>query len=82
MVDWLQHINLPFRLVLTKADKLSRNKQQKQVNAIADSLGVPKGILTPTSAETGLGVKDLWREIQTAYENDKHFAGPAPSQDS
>ena len=32
MIEWLKHNNLPFTIVLTKMDKISKSKQRHQVN--------------------------------------------------
>ena len=32
MIDWLNHNNLPFVVILTKIDKISKNKQTQQLN--------------------------------------------------
>ena len=37
---WLEHFNIARILVITKADKLSKNKRMKQVNHIIQTLGV------------------------------------------
>jgi len=60
MVSFLQQADLPFCVVLTKADKLSRQQQLKQTAAIKRQLRLDKE--TPvivTSAESGLGVDEL-----------------------
>jgi len=71
MLLWLQHQQLPFRILLTKADKLSKNKVYSQQARIAKILGVPRTDLIPTSAMSAMGVKETWREINQAYEDAK-----------
>ncbi len=63
-IDWLHHCDIPTILVLTKADKLSRTKQKKQVTAISKELAVTGSNLILFSAKTGLGTEKLWDAIE------------------
>ncbi|HSE48351.1 MAG TPA: ribosome biogenesis GTP-binding protein YihA/YsxC [Terriglobales bacterium] len=64
LVRWLQQHQRPFLMVATKADRLSGNKLRKSLRDLEDAHEV-EGIL-PVSAETGGGLKELWREIRGA----------------
>lgn len=66
MIGYLKDEGLPFVVALTKADKLSRPKQQKQVAALGKALGVSRDQMVVTSAETGLGIDELRRRIEEA----------------
>ena len=66
MMEFLQEEELPFVVALTKADKLSRPKQQSQVARLSKQLGVPREQMVVTSAETGLGIDELRRRIEDA----------------
>ncbi len=66
MLDFLKEEGLPFVVALTKADKLSRPKQQKQMALLSKQLGVPKDQMVVTSAETGLGIDEIRRRIEDA----------------
>lgn len=66
MIGYLKDEELPFVVALTKADKLSRPKQQKQVAALSKALGVTRDQMVVTSAETGLGIDELRRRIEDA----------------
>lgn len=60
MVSFLQESDLPYAIVFTKGDKLSRSKCNAQAAALRKQLGVREG--TPwvvTSAEKGTGIPDL-----------------------
>jgi GTP-binding protein len=61
--DWLLHYHLPFKVLLTKSDKLSRNKAANQVNRHSRLLEVPRSDIILSSAETGLGVNTIWKSI-------------------
>lgn len=66
MIGFLKDEELPFVVALTKADKLSRPKQQKQMAALGKALGVSRDQMVVTSAETGLGIDELRRRIEEA----------------
>lgn len=66
MLAFLQEEELPYVVALTKADKLSRPKQQKQMALLSKQLGVPRDQMIVTSAETGLGIDELRRRIEDA----------------
>ena len=63
MFDWLAHYGIPVVPVLTKADKLSKTKQKKQLKATAGTLDIPEQELILFSAKNRLGKKDLWRRM-------------------
>ncbi|WDN89568.1 GTP-binding protein [Desulfosarcina sp. BuS5] len=63
-INWLNHYDIPAILVLTKADKLSKTKQIKQILAISKTLSMDKGDLVLFSAKTNLGNERLRNEIE------------------
>jgi GTP-binding protein len=71
LIGWLQCYRLPFLIVLTKIDKVSRNELAARQRLIGKDLELP-----PTSqpisfsAKTGEGKEILWREIikATAFD--------------
>jgi GTP-binding protein len=63
-LQWLREKGLPALLVVTKADKLSKSRQNARQKAVADALSVPTETLIRFSAKTALGRDALWREIQ------------------
>lgn len=65
-IDWLQLYGRTPILVLTKADKLSKTKQKKQIQAISAALGVDETILLLFSAKTRLGKATVWSAIEKA----------------
>ncbi len=75
MVDTLKSSGRPFLLVLTKADKLSRGKLDRQVSRLEEEGHLADLPYLPFSSETGLGRGDLlqWVGEVTAVE-----AAPAP----
>ena len=63
-MDWLRHYQIPFILVLTKADKLSNNKIRQQFPQAAQILGVGAEELILFSAKTRKGLEVLWKRIE------------------
>jgi GTP-binding protein len=67
LIGWLKHYEIPVILVLTKIDKLSKNKCRNRYKLIRDALGMPadsEPVLF--SSVTGEGRDILWREIEKA----------------
>ncbi|TMW71619.1 ribosome biogenesis GTP-binding protein YihA/YsxC [Alteribacter natronophilus] len=67
MYDWLKHHEQKVIVVATKADKISKGKQQKNLAVIKRDLDVaPDDPVILFSSETGLGKDKAWREISDA----------------
>ena len=64
LIDWLKHHSIASIPVLTKADKLSKTKQEKQGAAVADALAMDRSDLILFSAKSRLGKEDLWQAIE------------------
>jgi GTP-binding protein len=61
MRDWLAQADVPYLVVLTKADKLSRNELARSAHSAKQVF--PQVEVIPFSAATHLGVPDVWRAI-------------------
>lgn len=70
MLQFLTSNQIPFIVALTKADKLSKAKQNSQANALAKQFGIDRMALVITSSETGQGIDELKRFIAQAVEID------------
>ena len=68
LADWLAHYHISLVTVLTKADKLSRTKQQSQKRIIAEALSASTESLILFSAKTRLGREQVWQAIQDLLE--------------
>lgn len=66
MVDFLAEAELPFVVALTKADKITRNKQNQTAAALRSSFDLAQEQIIITSSETGLGIDELRRRIEDA----------------
>ena len=71
-IDWLAREGLACLLVLTKTDKLSKTRQNKQAAMIAGTVGWKKEDLLQFSAKTKQGKAAIWRAIETIARGDTH----------
>lgn len=62
--DWLQAKQITVIIVITKADKLSKNKRNKQAASIAKSLGRNAQELIQFSATSGEGKDKIWQALR------------------
>jgi GTP-binding protein len=68
MVRWLETKQMPCLLVLTKADKLSKTKQLKQLDAACTAFNRDRDGIVLFSAKTRLGRQTIWDEIQNLID--------------
>lgn len=69
MIGFLQEAGLPFAVVLTKADKLSKNQQNKQAALLRRQLALPDDVpMLVTSSEKKIGFDNLRKLIEQACE--------------
>lgn len=66
---WLAQYGIRCILVLTKADKLSKTKQIRQRQAIAEALFVDSDALLLFSAKTRKGKEAVWRAIERLIDD-------------
>jgi GTP-binding protein len=66
MKQWLDHNRVPNTVVLTKADKISRNQLQQALRTSAQTLNTKE--ILPFSAVTSLGKDELLNRIRTAID--------------
>ena len=63
MIEFLNYHTIPFTVVLTKGDKLSKMQLSKHVKAIAADLYLGEGNLIATSAQTAQGKEKVLEKI-------------------
>ncbi len=69
LLEWLKSLNIPLVVVATKSDKLSNNALTTQVSKISKQLSSHfLRNIYPFSAVSGMGKKEVWREILTLLE--------------
>lgn len=66
MINYIHELGLPFMIVLTKADKLSKQKQQNSKKQIINYLKIDERIpLVSCSAQSGIGINELKSKIES-----------------
>lgn len=63
LVEFLNYHIIPFSVVATKSDKLSRMKAKERKRAIAQGFGLGEGNVIVTSSETRDGKEELLQKI-------------------
>ncbi len=70
LLDWLEEFDVPTVPVITKADKISRNRRARQVEQIAAATGLDAGAFTLFSALNRQGRDEIWERLEVALEDD------------
>ena len=68
MVRWLETEQIPCLLVLTKADKLSKTKQLKQLDVACSVFNRDRNGIVLFSAKTRQGRQTIWDEIHNLID--------------
>ena len=63
LVRWLETFGIPFLIVLTKSDKISRNKCSSQKKIVKDFLLLKDEEIICFSAVTGMGKQEILKRI-------------------
>jgi GTP-binding protein len=66
LLDGLEELNIPMVPVITKADKVSRNRQSAQIKPILETTGLPREAFTLFSSLTREGSEEIWERIEAA----------------
>ncbi len=71
MLDFLSQMEIPYTVVLTKADKLNKTETENRLKLIKEELGdfATNVQIVPFSAQNGLGAEDLRNIIDKAVSN-------------
>lgn len=72
MIAYLHHNSIPFGIIATKSDKLSRAQIDKQRQVIASCLAMGKSDILVCSAEKKTGLDSITDKIQCVLENYKY----------
>ena len=62
MFAWILYYGVPFTLIATKSDKISKSRRQQAANAAAKLLGAPP-VAIPYSVETGEGKETVLEQM-------------------
>ena len=68
MIEFLHYHTIPFTVVLTKSDKLSRMKLKEHIKAIAADLYLAPANMLAISAETGYGKTEVLNKIHAVIQ--------------
>jgi len=68
MVDWLESHEMPYLVILTKSDKLSKTKQQKRLLSICSQMNREKDSVILFSAKTKRGRDTVLGEIENLID--------------
>ena len=82
MVEYLRHYGLPFTVVATKADKLSRAAAGKNIQAICRMLAVQPWEIVPFSSEDGTGRDKLLTLMESLIPTDEPPAAETTLDDT
>lgn len=69
MISFLNEFELPYIIVLTKADKLKKKEYASRLAAIPEELGNPAVPIIPFSAQNGLGVDEVKKMIEKSFNS-------------
>jgi GTP-binding protein len=64
LLEWLAERGVPALVALTKCDKLASMRRAERVRLLSKSPELRAAQILATSAETGLGIPDLWAAIE------------------
>lgn len=82
LMDWFEKRHIPFLTILTKADKLSRSKQQQRLGILSRKLGRQREALILFSSKTRQGKDIILNEINALISHEsleKENIAPHPS---
>ena len=71
MLNYLVELNIPYQIVLTKADKLSKNQLVKNINDISNHIRHNKNMFISTSADKKQGAEQIAVAIEKAITEEK-----------
>jgi len=63
LIQWLRDLSLPALIVMTKTDKLSKNKMAQALLQSSEVLAIDPDQICTFSAHTGDGKRQLWQKI-------------------
>jgi GTP-binding protein len=70
MMEFLDHLGLPYVVVASKSDKLGRGELKKNIAALERGIANGAREVLPVSAQDGMGLERLWGVIrETAREH-------------
>lgn len=71
MLNYLVELNIPYQIVLTKADKLSRSQLNKNITDISNHIRHNKSMFISTSADKKQGAEQIAETIAKAIKGEE-----------
>ncbi len=71
LINWFKHYSIPAILVLTKADKFSKQKRTVHQNKCSSALELTPEEFIVFSAKSRLGKEKLWEKIEVLLEKNE-----------
>ncbi|MDR2909656.1 MAG: ribosome biogenesis GTP-binding protein YihA/YsxC [Oscillospiraceae bacterium] len=72
MINFLRESGYPFSVILTKADKLSKERQRLRLEGFREEIENSQSLtMTPFSAKTGQGVDEIYAMMRAIAEEDR-----------
>jgi GTP-binding protein len=68
LIEFLEHFEIPFLIVLTKADKLSNNEITKSLKSMKNRWNIEEPLVV--SALKKRGMEELWNQIEMVIEDE------------
>lgn len=66
MLNYLVELDIPYQIILTKADKLSKSQLTKNINEISNHIRHNKDMFISTSADKKMGAEQIALAIENA----------------
>lgn len=67
MAEYVRYNNIPLSIIATKADKLTRNEQNKAIKNISETLNVEKDNIFMLSSLKKYGQDEIWQHIENIF---------------
>lgn len=75
LLDWLEELDIPTIPVITKVDKVTKNRRVSQIRPILEATGLPQDAFSFFSALTREGREDILQRIEVALSDDDAEVG-------
>ena len=69
MIKWLMVYNVPFVIIITKADKVPNTQRKNMAQKIASSVGVGIGNVYICSTVSKIGREEIWQKLEQFLED-------------
>lgn len=79
LLDWLEELSIPTIPVITKVDKVSKNRRSAAIRPILEATGLPEEAFSFFSALSREGRDDILHRIEVALETGDMDAGDGDS---